>query len=222
VRLEDGTELEAPRVFSSAGWVETLRLVGGELAEAHGEEEAGQLSFVETASVLDVPPAELGFDATTAFFNLAPRTVYDVPPGAIDVRSGVVCCPQNYRDQDPEPEGLLRVTVLASPDVWRGLPGERYRDLKEEAWERTLRAITAFAPDVRRRTVFKDVFTPRTIERYTGHVNGAVYGAPVKRRSGETPVPGLVLCGTDQGYLGIVGALFSGLAMANRHALVPA
>jgi hypothetical protein len=30
------------------------------------------------------------------------------------------------------------------------------------------------------------------------------------------------VCGTDQGYLGIIGALLSGIAMANRHALVPA
>ena len=34
------------------------------------------------------------------------------------------------------------------------------------------------------------------------------------------PVPGLFLCGTDQGYLGIVGAMLSGISMANKHALV--
>ena len=116
----------------------------------------------------------------------------------------------------------FRVTVLANPDVWRTLADERYYALKDEVLDRALEAVTAFAPDVRPHTVFKDVFTPRTIEHFTGHVNGAVYGAPTKRRSGETPVHGLYLCGTDQGYLGIVGALLSGIAMANRHALVSA
>ena len=38
---------------------------------------------------------------------------------------------------------------------------------------------------------------------------------------GETGIPGLHLIGTDQGYLGVVGAMVSGVAMANRHALVP-
>ena len=53
-------------------------------------------------------------------------------------------------------------------------------------------------------------------------MNGAIYGSPTKRRDGVTPYEGLYLTGTDQGYLGIVGALISGVAMANRHALVRA
>ena len=65
--------------------------------------------------------------------------------------------------------------------------------------------------------VFRDVFTPRTIERFTWHLNGAVYGSPRKRRDGETGVAGLALCGADQGYVGVIGALVSGIAMANKH-----
>ena len=70
--------------------------------------------------------------------------------------------------------------------------------------------------------MFKDLFTPRTIEHFTGHVNGAVYGSPAKRVNGETPLEGLYICGTDQGFLGIVGAMLSGISMANRHVLAPA
>jgi len=29
----------------------------------------------------------------------------------------------------------------------------------------------------------------------------------------------LFICGTDQGFVGIIGAMFSGIAMANRHLL---
>ena len=60
---------------------------------------------------------------------------------------------------------------------------------------------------------------PATIEKFTGHLGGAVYGSTRKQRSGRTAVDGLFLCGTDQGYLGIVGAMLSGIAMANQHAL---
>ena len=64
-----------------------------------------------------------------------------------------------------------------------------------------------------------DMFTPRTIKRYTGHLNGAVYGVPRKIRDGRTPFDNLFICGTDQGFLGIIGAMLSGITMANLHVL---
>jgi phytoene dehydrogenase-like protein len=76
-------------------------------------------------------------------------------------------------------------------------------------------------PDLRGRTVFRDVFTPRTITRFTGHANGAIYGSPTKFRNGLTEVENLLLCGTDQGLLGIVGAMLSGIEVANHHVLRP-
>jgi hypothetical protein len=63
------------------------------------------------------------------------------------------------------------------------------------------------------------MFTPRTIERFTGHLNGAIYGSPDKRRAGTTSLANLFICGTDQGFLGIVGALLSGVSIANAHLL---
>jgi phytoene dehydrogenase-like protein len=63
------------------------------------------------------------------------------------------------------------------------------------------------------------MFTPRTVERYTGHREGAIYGSPVKHPDGATALANLHLCGTDQGLLGIVGAMLSGIGMANRHVL---
>jgi phytoene dehydrogenase-like protein len=68
-------------------------------------------------------------------------------------------------------------------------------------------------------TVTTDMFTPRTITKFTGHLNGAIYGAPVKNRQGRTALSNLYLCGTDQGFLGIVGAMLSGISMANYHIL---
>jgi phytoene dehydrogenase-like protein len=67
--------------------------------------------------------------------------------------------------------------------------------------------------------VATDVFTPTTIERFTLHQNGAVYGAPWKRYDGTTHLKILFICGTDQGWVGIIGAIVSGISMANRHVL---
>jgi phytoene dehydrogenase-like protein len=70
-------------------------------------------------------------------------------------------------------------------------------------------------------TIATDTFTPRTITRYTGHLQGAIYGTPQKIRDGRTPVKNLYLCGTDQGLMGIIGAMLSGISMANVHILHP-
>jgi len=67
--------------------------------------------------------------------------------------------------------------------------------------------------------IAKDMFTPRTVRKYTGHLNGAIYGAPNKIKDGRTHLENLYLAGTDQGFLGIVGAMLSGISMANLHVL---
>ena len=52
------------------------------------------------------------------------------------------------------------------------------------------------------------------------HLNGAVYGSPEKIKDGRMPVKNLFICGTDQGFLGIIGATLSGISMANLHVLM--
>ena len=215
VVLDDGTELEAERVFSSAGLCETQRLCdrpGGEPGEA------GVLSFVEAISVLERTPAELGHGAAVTFFNDGARFRWRRPDGLIDVASGVICCPTNYAGNGAA-EGVVRATVLANHGLWTSLAEDDYRAAKERASDRLLEAVARFVPDPRPHTVFQDVFTPRTIERFTGHLNGAVYGSPRKRLDGTTGIENLFLIGTDQGYVGVIGALMSGITMANRHGL---
>ena len=72
---------------------------------------------------------------------------------------------------------------------------------------------------IARATAATDMFTPRTIVKFTGHFAGAIYGSPVKNRQGRTALANVYLCGTDQGFLGIVGAMLSGISMANYHIL---
>ncbi|MEL0099524.1 MAG: phytoene dehydrogenase, partial [Opitutae bacterium] len=56
-------------------------------------------------------------------------------------------------------------------------------------------------------TRLTDTFTPTTVKRFTSHINGTLYGSPTKRRDGSTGFKNLFLAGTDQGYVGIVGAM---------------
>lgn len=215
VVLENGEELSADLVLSSAGWAETMALCGREVPT----QEVGRLSFVESVHVLDRRCDALGHDATITFFAQGERFHWRRPEDLVDVRTGVVCCTDNYRSRTPMREGVVRVTSLANHDAWCALDEESYRAAKVRSLDAIWDVARAHGPDPRPHQVAQDMFTPRTIRKYTGHRNGTVYGSPTKRRDGETGIPRLCLIGTDQGLLGIVGSLLSGVTMANRHAL---
>lgn len=219
VLTDDGREFQAEHLLSSAGLAETYELCG--LASGDARPAPGEISFNEAIFVLDRPPAELGHRETIVFFNAAERFEYAPPQDPCDLRSGIICSPNNFQYAEGQnlDEGFLRLTVLANPQYWMRLPLEDYYPAKERWTQRMVESALAHLPDFRPHVVETDVFTPRTIHKFTGHLNGAVYGAPVKVLDGATPIPNLYLCGTDQGFLGITGAMLSGISMANRHLL---
>jgi phytoene dehydrogenase-like protein len=222
--LDSGEEITADHVISSIGAPETERLVA---ASASEPTPARTLSFVETITILDRQPAALGWgDDTIIFFNDSARFNYTRPEGAVDPRSGVICLPNNFdfgAGQELS-EGVFRVTCLANYDRWATLPEETYRAEKARWFAEVQRSARRFLPPVADTalagaTLTTDMFTPRTITKFTGHLGGAIYGSPVKNRQGRTALANLYLCGTDQGFLGIVGAMLSGISMANYHIL---
>jgi len=217
VVLDDGTELEARNILSSAGWLETMRLC--EDVSRVDERTAGQLSFIESISVLDREPKELDHDETVLFFNDSDKFHWEKPDELCDVRSGVVCSPNNFLYDKPLAEGVIRITSLANFERWQALDPEAYQLEKLRWYDRSVASAVRFVPDFRASVIDTDMFTPTTIRRYTGHDNGAVYGAPGKRLDGTTHLPNLFICGTDQGFVGIVGAIVSGITIANRYLL---
>ncbi len=215
--LDNGEEIRAKRYLSSAGWPETMKLCG--LPDAAARLPAGKLGFIETISVLDAPPKKFGHDKTIVFFNDSERFDYRNPNELVDLRSGVVCSPNNFAYTEPLEENMIRITALANYDLWRQLSPEEYRRQKLLWYERTLESAARFIPDFRRHVVDVDMFTPLTIQRYTGRERGAIYGAADKKYDGLTPFKNLFVCGADQGMVGVIGALVSGVAIANKYAL---
>ncbi len=221
VRLDDGRELTAKRILSSAGHVETLRMV--DCTSQPDPRMAGQMSFIEAISVLNRQPESIGFDRTIVFFNDSEKFDWTPPQDDLcDLRTGVICSPNNYA-YSPEdgllPDGVIRVTAIASFDRWRGLSPEDYARAKLRWYDRAMASCVRYMPEFRHHVIDSDMFTPKTIQRFTWHDNGAVYGAPDKQLDGSTHVENLYLCGTDQGFVGIVGAMMSGISMANMHCL---
>jgi phytoene dehydrogenase-like protein len=153
------------------------------------------------------------------FFNAAEQFHWQRPDELVDARSGVICSPNNFLYDEPLIEGVMRVTCLANFDRWRELPDEEYRRQKLRWYDEVVDAAVRFVPDFRSAVVATDTFTPTTIRRFTGHENGAVYGAPDKQYDGRTHLRNLFVCGTDQGLVGIIGAIISGISIANRHLL---
>lgn len=221
VELENGQRLTAKRILSSAGAVETMRLCDS-LSEP-SPVQAGQMSFIESISVLDCQPRAIGFDKTIVFFNDSDTFHWERCRNALcDVRTGVICSPNNYEyavDEGELDTGFVRLTTIADPDRWSALEPTEYQRQKLQWYDASVASAVRFMPDFRRHVIDTDVFTPKTIRRFTSHDNGAVYGAPDKRLDGTTHLENLFLCGTDQGYVGIVGAIVSGISMANRHCL---
>ncbi|MGA3008293.1 MAG: NAD(P)/FAD-dependent oxidoreductase [Opitutaceae bacterium] len=251
LRLDNGDEITADHVLSSIGAAETSNLAerdvpglqslgeGGPAGSkslsdperagdaAFSPAPVGRLSFVETMTVFDRPPAALGWgEDTIVFFNDSVRFDYSRPAEQVDLRSGVICFPNNfaYAPGRGPAEGMIRVTCLANYDRWAPLPEAAYQADKRRWFAEIQRSARRFLPAVQeealaRATVATDAFTPRTIAQFTGHLAGAVYGSPEKISDGRTPLQNVYLCGTDQGFVGVIGALLSGLSMANRHVL---
>lgn len=227
LKLSNGERITADAVLSSAGFAETMGLIqelptrevrnsGNPSEEGRRVQRVpGRISFVETIGVLDVKPAEVGHEATIIFENVLAEFRYERPDEPVDFNSRIVCCPNNYAGHEVLGEGIFRMTWLANFDRWNNFSEGEYKAEKEKTYRKFVEQGSKFIPDFERHLVFSDMFTPRTISHYTGHIGGAVYGSPVKHRDGRTPYGNLFICGTDQGFLGIVGAMLSGITVAN-------
>ena len=220
VVLDDGREIEAEHVLSSIGVAETCALITDADARPPSP-SAGEISFNEAIFTLDRQPRELGHHETIVFYNDSDQFRYAPPEEPCDLRSGIICSPNNfaYPAGAELPEGCLRITALADPEYWMTRPEPEYVAAKQTWCSRMVDSALRFIPEFRPHVTDTDVFTPRTIRRFTGHIRGAVYGAPQKQLTGSTPLPNVYLCGTDQGYLGIIGSMLSGITMANNHLL---
>lgn len=214
VRLANQQIIEAPLILSSMGLAETLdRTQGGEHDTPHGK-----LSFTESILFTQTKPKEIGLEETIIFYNNRPHYQYRRPDTLVDLESAVICLPNNFAHDDLD-EGVIRLTHIAHYEKWKALDRVRYKEEKNKVFDYDLELIKKIAPRFNGNVDFKDVFSPTTVERYTWHYAGAVYGSPQKTRRGLTDFSGLIIIGTDQGFLGIVGAMLSGISMANLHGL---
>ena len=209
-------EFRAPIILSSIGYPETVKLT----AKLEVRPRVGAMTFLESIFVFDKKiPLEQN-NSTIVFYNNAPKYSYRPATNYFDSTSAVVCFPDNYETDVRVGEGTVRITYMANYEQWCSLPRTQYDEMKNQVSASALELVKKLNPQYDGNLLFKDIFSPTTIERYTWHLNGTVYGSIDKTRDGRTPVKNLFIIGTDQGFLGIVGSMLSGISMANLHGLM--
>jgi len=216
VVLSNGEEIGAKNIVSCAGYPETMSLLSSPLKETA---ERGALAYTETLFELDTAADGLGLTDSIAFINSAGRFSYCSPlTEAVDMRSGILCMPGNFTGIcEDDGVSVVRMSHLASYSYWKSLDASAYREEKERTMDRQEAVLEEKCPGFKSHVKRREMITPLTLERYTGRVGGAIYGSPVKWKDGVTMIPNLYVCGTDQGFLGIVGSLLSGVVVSNRH-----
>ncbi len=219
---DKGEFIEAENILSSAGAPETMALCDVCVTPGY-RTEPGSLAFVEAIAVMDG-----GFNTasnrTVIFFNQEERFDYRSPDGLMDTRSGVVCLPENFyfEKNDPLPARMIRLTALAGYQYWKNLSPEQYQVCKKKCTEEAMiqAGVVLRCDAILDNARFTDTITPLTLEKFTNRTRGAIYGSAVKLKDGRTHLRNLYICGTDQGFLGITGAMLSGISIANQYMLV--
>jgi hypothetical protein len=247
VQLKGGEILNSNLVISSCGSFETQNLLEENAKPLAPNLEFGApLTFTET--ILKVPtdfletlnpPKNGDLKKDTLIFYSKYHQFHYADPGPeklFDENSAVICFPENFEGEEPAlqqiagqsvSESTVRVTFLASYAGFKALKDlsrQDYLGAKEKVLRASEKLIFNLSQNQNQnqqnfKCHFSDVFTPTTITRYTSHLGGGVYGQSQKLLDGSTSTKGLVLCGTDQGFLGVIGSLLSGISMANLHGL---
>ena len=214
---ERGQWHRARNFISCIGASETAALCSEPPPELE-QSRHGEIGFFESIFYLDRPAAEFGLQASTIFRSTRDEFHFAPPTGLVDFHSQVYCLPGNYIGCEDIPAAKqLRLTHLANPKAWLELEETEYRQAKAEVLHKQREILAQSWPRLEQAIVAVETQTPQTIRRYSGRLSGCIYGSPDKLHQGKTSCQNLILSGSDQGLLGIVGTLISGISMVNQH-----
>jgi prolycopene isomerase len=132
-----------------------------------------------------------------------------------------------YNVTDPEfsPPGTSVASLCALVDgrTWAAVPPERYHALKQRFTQHMIERACGIYPAIRDRIETVEASTPLTNMRYSGNVDGAIYGfemtpeeSPAFRLDQRGPLPGLFFAGAwTQPGGGISPCITSGRSAAS-------
>jgi prolycopene isomerase len=223
VMLENGQRIQAPVIISNADARQTFEeLVGADHLSGRFMANLGRLRpshsafVVYLATNLDVRR----FDASHEMILYRSWDHDETHQHILEGRpSGIAVTVPTLIDPSLAPPGehLITVTTLIPYEI-----GVSWRQKKAPYGELLLDEVEAVCPGLRGHITFAEGASPRTMERYTLNLTGAIYGWEVSpeqvgrnRLGHRTPIGGLFLSGhwTQPGG-GIYAVLASGLQTA--------
>ena len=242
VRMEDGTDIFAPKVVSNAGFINTYdKLISAEVAEKHGAKD--KLSKVEPATshiCLYIGLKESTDDLQLGSTNLWIYPGYDHDKNISDfLEDQNAPLPVTYISfpsaKDPDWENrypgrsTIEIITVApyewfeewEDDRWRKR-GAKYEALKEKFAKRMLEQLYKYKPQVKGKIDYYEVSTPLSTKHFVNYQKGEIYGlhhTPERFRLNylgpRTPIKNLFLTGQDVVSVGVGGALMGGLLTAS-------
>ncbi|MCG6929148.1 MAG: NAD(P)/FAD-dependent oxidoreductase [Desulfofustis sp.] len=219
VTLENGEKILCKHLISTIGLDETRSLLGTRKEVPDDR----RLSFVESIFQIDKRIRDrLPQDRTCIFYSKTRPFTFEQPSTIVGYDSGVISLPFNFRDLNPDDDFIeIRTTQLANYRKWLSISRDtgQYDAMKCDHTGESCRQIEPIIGSFADGITYSDCFTPLTVERFTGKHAGAIYGSPHKISDGIIGYDNLVIAGTDQGFLGIIGSMLSGVAMVNKHIL---
>ncbi|KIX96701.1 uncharacterized protein Z520_07420 [Fonsecaea multimorphosa CBS 102226] len=231
----------APIVISDVGagvtytqFLPTDGMIGKQTADIrkHLDRLEGGLSAVTLYLRLSGPVAALGVKGENYWVN----TTFD--HDSIDAQTEAILAgkPQHAFMSFPSAKSgddrfhTAEILALVKADAfsaWRGTShgarGKEYIELKNRISQGLLDLGESATPGLKEMVDYSELSTPLSVEDYTSHSAGAIYGFKGTPQlfassvlSKPSPITGLQISGTDASSLGVVGALMGGVLAASR------
>lgn len=229
-------EFFAPQIVSNAGAAITFgKLLDHADGGAPEREQLQRVVRGPSANILFLglndDPRKHGFDL--ANYWIYERTDHDdqrnIREGNPERVDGAFLSFGSLRNPGQEPHTAQIVSFSRmqywekfTPSSWKKR-GEEYEQKKEAIADHLLDFICSRYPQLRSLISLRELSSPLTVETFTGHPGGTVYGQACDanrlfrdRWSIGTSVPGLYLTGSDVGTPGVNGALMAGVMTAAK------
>ena len=238
VRLEDGTQIRAPRGFSDAGARNSVDLLPAEMRNSEWAREilsfAPSVCHVGLYLGLEGDIRANGASASNHWFHETWDIVAGVwrDPMAEPSAPALFVSFPSLKDPAHDPGDKQRHTAeivpLTSWDAFarwrestrRNRPHD-YIAFKTAIESNLLAQFARYFPALAPMVVARELSTPLTTSSFIGSQQGAIYGLEVTPRRflseslrAKTPVPGLYLTGQDIVTPGVTGAMMGGVLAA--------
>ena len=238
VRLEDGTQIRAPRVFSDAGARNSVDLLPAEMRNSEWAREilsfAPSVCHVGLYLGLEGDIRANGASASNHWFHETWEINSGVwqDPMAEPSAPGLFISFPSLKDPAHDPGDKQRHTAeIVATTSWdafaqwrdsthRNRPQD-YTSFKSAIESKLLAQFARYFPALAPMVVARELSTPLTTSSFIGSQQGAIYGLEVSPRRflseslrAKTPIPGLFFTGQDVVTPGVTGAMMGGVLAA--------